>query len=138
MGSSSSAGSEPWVSATGQFPRAHLGKMGLRNVRSAPCAASASTKSWFLAKRTCGEFSSPMRRTTTKRARTWRYRRMLLNIGRSSETELLSPYPFCRVFIIDTHGYDFRKGQHCSDHQPTSLVANNPTFGFTLLGVCHR
>ena len=28
----SSAGSEPWVSATGQFPRAHLGKMGLRNV----------------------------------------------------------------------------------------------------------
>src|SRR5271169_5081676 len=52
-----------------------------------------------------------MRRTTTKRARTWRYRRMLLNIGRSSETELLSPYPFCRVFIIDTRGYDFRKGQ---------------------------
>ena len=75
MGSSSSAGSEPWVSATGQFPRAHLGKMGLRNVRSAPCAASASTKCWFLAKRTCGEFSPPMRHTTTKRARTWRCRR---------------------------------------------------------------
>ncbi len=32
MGSCSSAASEPWVSATGQFPRAHLGKMGLRNV----------------------------------------------------------------------------------------------------------
>ena len=27
---------------------------------------------------------------------------------------------------------------HCSDHQPTSLVANNRTFSFTLLHVCHR
>ena len=36
---------------------------------------------------------------------------MLLDIGRCSETDLLSPYPFCRVFIIDTRGYNFRKGQ---------------------------
>jgi hypothetical protein len=35
---------------------------------------------------------------------------MLLYIGQSSATESLSPCPFCRAFIIDTHGCDFRKG----------------------------
>ena len=41
--------------------------------------------------------------------------KMLLDIGRSSETEPLSPYPFWRFFIIDTRGYDFRKGQGSLD-----------------------
>ena len=64
-----------------------------------------------LAKRTYGEFSPPMRRITIRTAPIWRYRRTPLYIGPSSETGPLSPYPFCRVFIIGTRGYDFRKGQ---------------------------
>ena len=123
MGSSSSAGLEQWVFATGQFPRAHLGKNGIAERLIGTLRRECLDQMLvFLAKRTCGEFSPPMRRTTTKRARTWRCRRMLLNIGRSSETEPLSPYPFCRVFIIDTRGYYFRKGQALADRVSASLL----------------
>ena len=116
MGSSSSAGLEQWVFATGQFPRAHFGKNGIAERLIGTLRRECLDQMLvFLAKRTCGEFSPPMRRTTIKRARTWRYGRMRLYIGRCSETEPLSPYQFCRVFIIGTRGYDFRKGQRVSN-----------------------
>ncbi len=55
---------------------------------------------------------------------------MRLYIGRSSETGPLSPYPFCRVFIIDRHGYDFRKGHTASDKK----VRDSPAFESLDLG----
>jgi len=52
-----------------------------------------------------------MRRITIKRARTWHYRKMRPCIEQSNDLALLSPFPFWLGCIINTSGYDFRKGQ---------------------------
>ena len=49
---------------------------------------------------------------------------MALQKGQFSETEPLAPYPFWRVFIVDTRGYDFRKGQIVRWNKP--LIADDP------------
>src|SRR5436309_15982000 len=52
-----------------------------------------------------------MRRTTIRRARTWRWARMRRWAGRSSGPVSLSPSQSCPGCTINTSGYDFRKGQ---------------------------
>ena len=58
-----------------------------------------------------GEFLLHMRRITTKRARTWHYRRMHPCIEQSNGLASLSPFQSWPDCIINTSGYDFRKGQ---------------------------
>jgi transposase InsO family protein len=64
-----------------------------------------------LVSRTCGEFLLRMRRITIRRARTWHYRKMRPCIERSNGLVPLSPFPSWPNCIINTSGYDFRKGQ---------------------------
>jgi hypothetical protein len=52
-----------------------------------------------------------MRRITIKRARTWHYRKMRHCIEQSNDLARLSPFRSWLGCIINTSGYDFRKGQ---------------------------
>lgn len=61
-----------------------------------------------------------MRRITIKRARTWHYRKMRPCIEQSNDLALLSPFPSWLGCIINTSGYDFRKGQ---DGNAVGLIA---------------
>jgi hypothetical protein len=60
---------------------------------------------------TCAEFLRHMRRITIRCARTWHYRKMRPCIDRSNGLAPLSPFPFWPDSIINTYGYNFRKGQ---------------------------
>ena len=48
---------------------------------------------------------------TINRAHTWHYRKIRRCVERSNGPATLSPRPFWPGYIIDTSGYDFRKGQ---------------------------
>ena len=61
----------------------------------------------------------PMRCITIKRARTWRYRKVRPCIEKFSGPVSLSPFQSWPDCIINTSGYDFRKGQVS---EPTSQV----------------
>src|SRR6266487_3069322 len=52
-----------------------------------------------------------MRRITIRRARTWHYRKMRPCIEQSNGPVSLSLSQSCPDCIINTSGYDFRKGQ---------------------------
>jgi hypothetical protein len=52
-----------------------------------------------------------MRRITIKRARTWHYRKMHPCTEQSNGLASLSPFRSWPDCIINTSGYDFRKGQ---------------------------
>jgi hypothetical protein len=63
------------------------------------------------ARRTYGEFFPRMRTITIKLAGTWHYRRMRPCVEPSNGLAPLSPFPSWPDYIINTSGYDFRKGQ---------------------------
>jgi hypothetical protein len=44
----------------------------------------------------------------------------LCTVERSKDTETLPLRPFYRVYIVDTCGYDFRKGHHSNDNAACS------------------
>jgi hypothetical protein len=72
--------------------------------------------------RICGECLLRMRRITIRRARTWHYRKMRPCIEQSNGPVSLSPFRSWQDCIINTSGYDFRKGQVMKAAYEAALV----------------
>src|SRR5262249_30392772 len=81
------------------------------------------------ARRTCGKFSPPMRRTTMRSGRTWPWAKTRPWVERCSGAVLLSPSRSCPDCTTITSGYNFRKGhveRLCLSHAAPSITGWPP------------